>query len=77
MPWDQWLILVAGAGAVGLSQMPGECARWACIVGLVGQVGWFHASVKAKQWGIFLSCFLYSAMWGIGLWQHWIHPLLE
>ena len=77
MGWDQWLILVTGTSAIGLSQIGGKWARWACIAGLSGQAGWFYASWTAEQWGIFASCFLYAAMWMIGFYRHWLSSWLN
>lgn len=71
MGWDQCLILLTGPAAIGLSQIP-RTERWACLVGLVGQVGWFHATWAAAQWGMFAASFVYAGMWCIGLRRHWL-----
>lgn len=73
MPWDQALILITGPAAIGLSQVRGT-ERWACIVGLIGQIGWFHATWIAGQWGMFAASFIYAGMWLLGFWRHWMRP---
>ena len=73
MTWDQALILVTGPAAIGLSQIE-PTKRWACVIGLLGQAGWFHATWIAEQWGMFGASFVYAAMWLIGLFRHWILP---
>jgi len=77
MGWDQWLILITGPAAIGLSQIGGKWARWACIVGLCGQFGWFTATFKAAQWGMFLASFVYAGMWMIGFYRHWLKSFLD
>ena len=74
MPWDQLLILVTGPAAIGMSQIE-RTKRWACMVGLAGQAGWFHATWIAEQWGMFAASFVYAGMWGIGLWRHWLSAI--
>jgi hypothetical protein len=71
MPWDQVLVLVTGPTAIGLSQVRAT-ERWACIVGLIGQAGWFHATWTAGQMGMFAASFVYAGMWLLGLYRHWI-----
>lgn len=73
MTWDQWIILLTGPAAIGLSQVRAT-ERFACLVGLVGQAGWFTATWKAQQWGMFAASFVYAGMWLIGLYRHWISP---
>ena len=74
MPWDQLLILVTGPAAIGMSQIE-RTKRFACLVGLAGQAGWFHATWIAEQWGMFAASFVYAGMWGIGLWRHWLSAI--
>ena len=71
MPWEQWLILTTGPAAIGLSQLR-STERYACLVGLCGQAGWFVATWKAAQWGMFAASFVYAGMWCIGLRRHWL-----
>lgn len=71
MPWDQLLILLTGPAAIGLSQLRAT-ERYACLVGLCGQAGWFHATWIAGQWGMFAASFVYAGMWCIGLRRHWL-----
>lgn len=73
MPWDQILILLTGPTAIGLSQIRAT-ERYACIVGCLGQCGWFHATWIAGQTGMFLASFVYAGMWLLGLYRHWIRP---
>lgn len=76
MDWAQWLILLTGPTAIGLSQIE-STKRWACIVGLTGQAGWFAATWKANQWGMFAASFVYAGMWCIGFWRHWMSPWVD
>lgn len=72
---DQIGIALCGVTAVGLSQSKSErMRRWACIFGLISQPFWFWSAWHAQQWGVFFVCFLYAAMWLLGLWNNWIKP---
>ena len=76
MTWDQWLVLTCGVSGVLLSQTTwGQ--RYACLPGLLGQIGWFAGVSWTVQPGIFLVCVLYSAVWIYGLWNFWIGPWLD
>jgi hypothetical protein len=72
MDWSQWLILVTGPTAIYFSQADIGMQAWACILGLVGQVGWFYTLYRGKQWGAFISCFAYTYAWSVGLIKYWI-----
>lgn len=72
---EQLGIALTGVTAIFLSQSKNvRLARWACILGLIGQPFWFIAAWKAEQWGIFALCFLYTFSWLRGLWNFWIAP---
>ncbi len=69
---DQIGILTLGVAAIRLSQDRREhVAKWACICGLAGQPFWFYASWTAGQWGILLSCCLYTWAWWQGVRRFW------
>jgi hypothetical protein len=70
---DQIAILTLGVAAIWLSQDPRpRVSRWACVCGLAGQPFWIYASWTAGQWGILLSCALYTASWARGFRTHWL-----
>lgn len=72
---EQLAIACFGVAAVWLSQDSRESVRrWACVIGLLAQPWWFIATWKANQAGMFFLCFLYSAAWLRGVWQHWLAP---
>lgn len=72
---DQIGIALTGVTAVFLSQDRRlSWRRWAGIIGCIGQPFWFYAAWKAEQWGIFGLCFLYTASWMRGVYNHWIAP---
>ena len=68
--WDQWFIVVFGPLAMFMA-MNKRWAKWSPIPGLIGQAGWFHATLVASQWGAFLTSFVYTAAWLYGVHQHW------
>lgn len=75
---DQVAIVLFGVTAVGLSQAKSQRRRrWACIFGLIAQPFWFWSAWHTQQWGVFLVCFLYAAMWLLGLWNSWVQPWRE
>src|SRR3546814_9387313 len=45
--------------------------RWAPVLGLLGQPGWFVAAVHAHQLGVLLVAVLYTLAWCRGLWTYW------
>src|SRR3546814_17457771 len=64
MTWDQWLILLCGVTAVFLSMAGRESRRrWAPVLGLLGQPGWFVAALPAHQLGVLLVAVLYTLAW--------------
>lgn len=75
---EQLLIAIFGVGAVFLSQrLEPTARRWAPVLGMASQPAWFYATWKAEQWGIFALSLLYTASWGMGIWNHWIRPRLK
>lgn len=76
MPFDQILIALLGGAAAWLSQdRRPQLARWACVVGLLGQPFWWFATWKAAQWGMFVLSLFYTGAWLRGVWQFWVLPL--
>jgi len=66
------IALTAGL-AIWLTQQPDqELARYASIVGLIGQPFWFYTSFKAKQWGIFALTWFYTYAWLVGFYNFWV-----
>lgn len=73
----QAVILVSGALAILLTQLGiPEAAKWACIVGLIGQPLWILATYRAKQWGMWALSMFYTGAWLAGLYTFWIKPLV-
>ena len=69
----QIAIAMTGVIAIFLSQQSNEkLKKYACILGLIGQPFWFYETYKAEQWGIFVMCFLYTWMWGLGFYNNWV-----
>lgn len=76
--WDQLLIAATGVSAIFLTQFEHlKYRRWAPVLGLIGQAGWFHSAGNAGQWGIFILCFFYTAAWVKGFWTFWLQPWAE
>jgi len=72
MDFDQAVIALIGPLAVWLSQDHKIVFRkWACIIGLFGQVFWFHTSYTHHEWGIFIACIFYSLSWFKGIKNYW------
>lgn len=72
---DQIAIAVFGAGAAWLSQARTfRMRRWACVFGILAQPGFFWASWRTGQWGVFLLTTIYAGAWVRGVWTHWIRP---
>lgn len=72
---SQASIAVFGVTAVALSQSVSASTRkWASIFGLVGQPFWFYSAATSQQWGIFVLCILYSAVWAKGFYSSWVNP---
>jgi hypothetical protein len=44
-----------------------ESRFYGAIVGLVAQPFWFYITYKAKQWGVFISCFFFAGAWIYGI----------
>lgn len=48
--------------------------RYAPLFGLLGQPFWFYSSYVSHQWGTFLLCFLFSAIWFKIFYDYWLSP---
>jgi hypothetical protein len=68
-------LMVSGVLSVYLSQTP-RFARYACIVGMLGEPCWFYSAFAAHQWGIMVLACWYTFCWGKGLWIYWVHPAM-
>lgn len=72
---EQAAIAILGAAAAWLSQdARPRWARWACIVGLIGQPFWVAATWRAGQWGMLVVSLVFTAAWLRGIWSLWIVP---
>lgn len=70
---EQTIIALCGMASIWLANDPREsCRRWACLIGLIAQPFWVHATVVAEQWGILALSFVYAAAWGRGVRHHWM-----
>lgn len=73
--WHQILILLTGPLAVWCTQTSRyEFHKYACLLGLTGQIGWFYSLYSTGQWGGFISSFFYTYAWCVGLHKHWFTP---
>jgi hypothetical protein len=69
---EQIGIAIFGTTGVILSQMRAVKARkWAPIVGLLGQVFWFWATISNRQWGMVFMSVVYSGAWMLGVYNYW------
>jgi hypothetical protein len=67
-------IAIFGVTAIYLSQHPSpRVQRYACILGLSGQVFWFYSSYTEELWGIFALSFFYTWAWFKGFRTYWLH----
>jgi hypothetical protein len=48
--------------------------KYSPIFGLLGQPFWFYSSYVSHQWGTFLLCFLFSAIWFKIFYDYWLSP---
>jgi hypothetical protein len=72
MDADQLMIALIGPLAVWLSQdQKIHYRKLACIIGLCGQIFWFHTSYTHHEWGIFIASIFYSLSWGKGVKTYW------
>lgn len=64
----QIIIFITSASAIWLVNSPDPEMRFlAAIFGIIGQPLWFYESYKAKQWGVFASCFFFLGGWIFGI----------
>ncbi len=69
----QVAIALFGVAAIWLTQdARADRRRFACIVGLIAQPFWFHATIAAQQWGMVAVCVLYTLAWARGFWTQWV-----
>lgn len=72
---EQVFIAVTELIAVGLLQAKTrQYRKWAAIFGLLGQPFWFYTSFQQEQWGVFLVCFCFLALWIKSLKDNWLTP---
>ena len=69
----QVFMAVFGLGAVYMSMVATSprARRFAPVVGLCGQPAWLYVTAMAGQWGMFLLCCAYTALYLRGSWQAW------
>ena len=68
--WEEWLILVCGAGALFVAQS--EYQAYACFLGLTGQLGWFRRVKLRTNPGMWWACVVYASAWLWGLYRFWL-----
>lgn len=68
----QIMILVGGTITIFLLAQKNKWQRWGYITGLIQEMFWFITTFKAKQWGIFLLCFVYTGCFILGIYNHWV-----
>lgn len=73
MDASQSIIMITGIVAIWLTQDPlPERARWACIVGLIGQPFWIGETYAQGQYGMLALSVVYTLAWCRGVWVYWI-----
>jgi hypothetical protein len=73
--FDQLVILFTGVPAIFITQLGRpRLLKWAPVLGLLGQCGWFYAATHPLQIGILIVTLLYATAWGRGIYTHWIRP---
>lgn len=68
----QIMIFVLGSITIFLLAQKNRWQRWGYIVGLIQEGFWFIAVFRAKQWGIFALCFIYTLCFILGIYNYWI-----
>lgn len=71
-------VSVFGVSALWLTFSPRPSTRrWAVVLGLLGQPGWYFQLIHHDQWGMLPAYLGYTFAWVRGLWLHWIRPSVE
>ena len=70
MTWDQWIVLLLGVPAIGMTQVE-SLRRWACFPGIGGQLGWF-GGLQDSQPAFLIASILCCAIWLYSLWKFWL-----
>lgn len=45
--------------------------KWTYVVSLSAQPAWFYSAITAKQWGLVVSCAIYSVIFVYGGYKWW------
>jgi len=71
MNWEKFaqiIIPISSVIAMWLVNSTSDESRfYGAIIGLVAQPFWFYTTYKAKQWGVFVSCFFFTGAWMYGI----------
>lgn len=71
---EQFIIVITQLIAVWLIHSQSEKhQKYASIFGLLGQPFWFYSSYVSQQWGTFILCFFFTAMWYKNLDKYWLN----
>lgn len=46
--------------------------KWGYVCGLLSEPFWFTTVIYHHQWIILLSCVIYTWLWCLGFYNHWI-----
>lgn len=69
---DQIGIGIFGVTGIVMANMRQHGARkWAPILGMAGQGFWFWMAIDKKLWGVLFMSLVYTAAWGLGIYNHW------
>lgn len=69
----QLALAIFGLAALWLSMGHNPTGRkWAPLVGLCGQPAWIWFAYSAQAWGMFVLSLAYTAVYGRGIWLHWL-----
>jgi len=68
----QCAILLMGAATVWLLCLKSpRWQRWGCAVGFAAEPFWLWSSWRNEQWGVFVLCWVYGAVYAVGWWRRW------
>ncbi len=70
-----WIIFTSIVALILLSRED-DLKRFGYVVGLLGQPAWLFSTLAHGQVGMFFVSIAFTAVYGWGVWKHWIAPKL-
>ncbi|NKB63956.1 MAG: hypothetical protein GKR95_24635 [Gammaproteobacteria bacterium] len=67
----QWIIMITGITAIGLTQQPWwpKAERLAPFVGLASQPVWLYETYTSMQMGMFINSCAFTLVWLLGIYK--------